>query len=133
MFKFLMLLAFVQAAFVPEETEAMKYGTFQRHLRGKLTHYFGYKAAHFSLKYTSVRLGYWRIYKHYGLKKLHLFMFWQKRTAAWWKHRKTAWSYYKRHGWTRFWKVYHVSASRSYYGKGMWKTALWAAKYVAKW
>ena len=133
MFKFLMLLAFVQAAFVPEETEAMRYTAFQAHLKGKLARAFGYHKANYAMSFPHVRKGYWRLYKHYGMNKFNKFLNWQKWTARWWKARKSAWKYYKKHGWHSFWRVYHRSALRTYGSREMWRACLKAGKYVARW
>merc|ERR1711998_276172 len=133
MFRLICLLAaIVQAAFAPETSELMSYGVFQRKLRHGLLKTFGRKGLK-AYKNVNVRLGYWRIYKRYGLRKTKAFIYWQERTHKWWIAHPLALRVYKKHSFTYWWRVFGRSAKRDGLSKTWWRKAFYYSKYVAKW
>merc|ERR1711998_92890 len=130
MFRLICLLAaFVQAAFAPETSELMSYGVFQRKLRHGLVKTFGREGLK-AAKNVKVRLGYWRIYKRYGLRKTNLFVYWQTRTYKWWKNHPEAVRLYKRLGFSTWWRVFGRSAKRVGLSKTWWKKCYFISKHV---
>merc|ERR1712146_53281 len=62
------------------------------------------------------RAGYLKLARRYGVRKVGMYLHWQKRTMRFWGARRSAaikWKLYKAWGFNKWWRVYRIAIKRT--------------------